>query len=533
MPGAIVVAQARSNEAAVSIRAAGTGVLTLNRPQGGNVVTFDADDYAIIDLRFIANQWVALVQIGRTLKIVFGDGSFIELLNFFPHSLVPEASWNDKNHTGSTTGEAVASSDVVVRTTDTLFLSSLDFARNYWVTKSSGTIVGPTGDSGVTGGSGSEVLPSSLDSIALSFPLDLSTPGFPPAPFAPGSELLVPPVPPTLVVSRPEPPSPEPLPPEPTPPAANNAPFITAGLASGNTTEDASPPAASGIIEFADVDSGDVHVVSVTPGGPDYVGTFTASLSNAAGGGTVTWQYSSDPADLQFLAEGQQLVQTYTVVIDDGHGGTVSQVVTITITGTNDAPVAVADSNVGDAVIESGVEAGNVPFPGDPLAAGNVLANDTDVDAGDTRTVSAVNGSAANLGIAVVGVYGSLTLVADGTWTYALDNADPDTDALAQGEAATDSFTYTLEDANGATATTTLTIAITGTNDAATITGDVTGAVTEAGGIDNAIPGIPTDTGDLNATDVDNDPDDAWQAVAAGAATANGYGTYELSATGV
>ena len=48
----------------------------------------------------------------------------------------------------------------------------------------------------------------------------------------------------------------------------------------------------------------------------------------------------------------------------------------------------------------------------------------------------------------------------------------------------------------------------------------------------NGTPGTPTATGDLNSADVDN-PGDGWQAVAAGAATTNGYGTYALSATGV
>ena len=52
-------------------------------------------------------------------------------------------------------------------------------------------------------------------------------------------------------------------------------------------------------------------------------------------------------------------------------------------------------------------------------------------------------------------------------------------------------------------------------NDAATITGDAAGDVIEAGGVNNGTPGTPTDTGDLNSDDVDN-PDDAWQAVAAG-----------------
>ena len=82
----------------------------------------------------------------------------------------------------------------------------------------------------------------------------------------------------------------------------------------------------------------------------------------------------------------------------DANGATSSPTLTITITGTNDAPVAVADGNAGDAVIESGVNPGNTPFAGDPSAAGNVLTNDTDVDTGDSKTVTAVNGSAANVG---------------------------------------------------------------------------------------------------------------------------------------
>ena len=95
--------------------------------------------------------------------------------------------------------------------------------------------------------------------------------------------------------------------------------------------------------------------------------------------------------------------------------------------------MAVADGNGGDAVVESGVNPGNTPFAGDPSATGNVLTNDTDVDTGDSKTVTAVNGSAANVGQPLVGTYGTLTLAADGSWSYALDNADPDTDALAQG----------------------------------------------------------------------------------------------------
>jgi VCBS repeat-containing protein len=232
------------------------------------------------------------------------------------------------------------------------------------------------------------------------------------------------------------------------------------------------------------------------------VGAPTAS-TNGYGSFTITadgaWTYTLDNTNpvVQAVPAGGTLTDSFTVATIDG----TEQVVTITITGTNDAPVAVADDNAGDAVSESGISPGNVPFAGDPAAAGNVLANDTDVDTGGTVTVTAVNGSAANLGIAVVGLYGALTLAADGSWSYVLDNADPDTDALAQDQAATDSFTYTIEDASGATATTTLTIAITGTNDAPVVTGAVDNGTVEEGPLAVMVADGTIDFGDVDLTD--------------------------------
>ena len=80
------------------------------------------------------------------------------------------------------------------------------------------------------------------------------------------------------------------------------------------------------------------------------------------------------------------------------------------------------------------------------------------MDSGDTKTVVAVNGEALNVGQPLVGTYGTLTLLANGSWSYALNNADPDTNALAQGQTATDVFTYTMADASGATSSSPLTI---------------------------------------------------------------------------
>ena len=181
--------------------------------------------------------------------------------------------------------------------------------------------------------------------------------------------------------------------------------------------------------------------------------------------------------------------------------------------------------------------------PGDPSATGNVLTNDTDVDTGDTKTVSEVNGSAANVGTAVTGTYGSLTLNADGSWSYALDNADPQTQALAQGAPATDVFTYTVTDANGATSSTTLTITITGTNDAPVAVADTNGgdAVTEAGVNpgNTPFPGDPSATGNVLTNDTDVDTGDTktvsevnGSAANVGTAVTGTYGSLTLIADG-
>jgi VCBS repeat-containing protein len=95
------------------------------------------------------------------------------------------------------------------------------------------------------------------------------------------------------------------------------------------------------VIPLKDIDVADVHSVSSAAQGSGYLGTFTAAMGDSAAGdgeGTVTWYFSVADADVEHLGEGETLVQTYLVTVDDGHGGTASQAVTVTITGTNDAP---------------------------------------------------------------------------------------------------------------------------------------------------------------------------------------------------
>jgi VCBS repeat-containing protein len=209
--------------------------------------------------------------------------------------------------------------------------------------------------------------------------------------------------------------------------------------------------------------------------------TLIYSMTGAPCEGTASISGTSlsfDPgADFQDLAAGETRDVTIQVTATDAHGATAVNDVTITVTGTNDAPLASLDDTATDAVVESGVNPFNTPFAGDDSATGNVLGNDTNVDTSDLLQISTVNGLLTNVGAIVLGTFGSVNIGSDGSYTYTLYNADPDTQALAQGELASDVFTYQVSDGNGGTDTATLTIAITGTNDEPTVGTGTVGAV--------------------------------------------------------
>jgi ELWxxDGT repeat protein/VCBS repeat-containing protein len=224
--------------------------------------------------------------------------------------------------------------------------------------------------------------------------------------------------------------------------AENDAPVAAPVAVSGNEDE----ASVSGTVSATDVD-GDTLSYALA-GGPVNGLTFNANGS---------FSLATAPAD-QALGDGESRVVSFQYLANDGAVDSDPATVTVTIYGVNDGPVAIDDDNAGDAVIES---AG--PGSGDSTALGDVLANDSDADTTDRLTVSAVTGG--TVGDAVTGFYGSLTLNADGTYTYTLDNHDADTEALATGQSVTDSFTYTVTDAKGGTATATLAILIQGSDE--------------------------------------------------------------------
>jgi autotransporter-associated beta strand protein/VCBS repeat-containing protein len=130
----------------------------------------------------------------------------------------------------------------------------------------------------------------------------------------------------------------------------NDAPQIIAGTQIGSITEgDAVTSTATGTIGITDVDLADVQTVSTAEdtttrdgGLGAFVGSFTATVADQTtndGTGAIAWEFSVADADIDFLAAGETITQTYTVTVDDQNGGTATETVTITITGINDAPV--------------------------------------------------------------------------------------------------------------------------------------------------------------------------------------------------
>lgn len=182
----------------------------------------------------------------------------------------------------------------------------------------------------------------------------------------------------------------------------------------------------------------------------------------------------------------------YGVEAYDISGNTQTANVTLNELDINDPPVAVDDSGAVDEDATLNV-----------ATLSGVLTNDTDQNAGDTHTVTAIrtgteagSGTGGTVGAALVGTYGSLTINADGSYTYVANNAA----ALPAGATVTDTFTYTVSDQLGAFDSAELVITITGTNDLPLIGGDVTGGVTE----DAATPNL-TVSGTLTISDVDTD----------------------------
>ncbi|MND86194.1 hypothetical protein D3C80_781470 [compost metagenome] len=185
------------------------------------------------------------------------------------------------------------------------------------------------------------------------------------------------------------------------------------------------------------------------------IGRYGSLVLNADG----SYSYLLDNANPTVQAlrtAGQTLREVFTYRMRDTAGAESEARLNVLIQGADDAPVARDDSTVASDQTPS------------PQATGNVLPNDSDVDADEQLSVSGIrtgaetgSGTAGTVGQPLAGRYGTLVINADGSYTYSIDLNNPEVLAAAGlGRVLQDVFTYTLSDRAGATDLAQLTITL-------------------------------------------------------------------------
>ena len=278
----------------------------------------------------------------------------------------------------------------------------------------------------------------------------------------------------------------------------NDVPTVAASTASVSDSGSAGVPSGvSGILPAPhDPDAHDMVSFLPQNGTPGAYGTFTLHTDG-------TWSYDLDnnlPA-VRALAPGDSLTETFTYTVSDNHGGTSSNTLTVTINGTNDAPT---------------MSLAAAAFARTDLTLTGVLPPPHDPDAHDTASYQPLTAQA--------GLYGTLTLNADGTYTYVLNNTLDTVRELGAGESLQDVFSCTVIDSHGTIGAGVFTITINGSNDAPTAA-DATASVTAAVSGDQVLAtGILPHPADPNIHDV--------LSFVPLAAEAGSYGTLTLAADG-
>ncbi|WP_158128656.1 VCBS domain-containing protein [Vibrio cholerae] len=264
----------------------------------------------------------------------------------------------------------------------------------------------------------------------------------------------------------------------------------------------------SGQLKISDVDGEDEVAFKTDAASITASEGALGSLSITADG---TWTYNVDNSKVQYLGQGETKKETFTVQSVDG----TPHQVTITITGVNDGSVQITGSDDAGAVTEDlNVVSGQLSDSGQ-LKISDVDGEDEVAFKTDAASITASEGA-----------LGSLSITADGTWTYNVDNSK--VQYLGQGE--TKKETFTVQSVDGTPHQ--VTITITGVNDGSVqITGsDDAGAVTEDL---NVVSGQLSDSGQLKISDVDGEDEVAFKTDAASITASEGaLGSLSITADG-
>ena len=268
----------------------------------------------------------------------------------------------------------------------------------------------------------------------------------------------------------------------------NDAPVISVGggdSAAGTLAETDAALSTSGTLTVNDADLSDSVTPTVTGvvlggttgglGSGDVLAMLTvgpASIAaNAGNVNNLAWTFNSGAQAFDFLDDGESLTLTYTVRATDDSAATDDQTITITINGTNDAPVITVGG--GDSAAEALAEtnAGLTSF-------GTLTVTDADLSDSVTPAVTGVvlGGTTGGLGsgdvLAMLSVGpGSIAADAGNTsnlnWSF--NSGAQAFDFLDDGESLTLTYTVRATDDSSAFDDQTVVITINGTNDAPVI----------------------------------------------------------------
>lgn len=235
---------------------------------------------------------------------------------------------------------------------------------------------------------------------------------------------------------------------------ANDAPVVR-GAVTGAATEDRSVSTLSALAKASDVDSGATLTVVDLP----------SSLPPGVTYDAATKTFRLNPAAYQSLAVGAQTVVVVDYTVSDGIA-TAPASVSWTVTGANDSPV-----------ITSAAPSGTVTEVADLAAGATTVMHSqsgaitfTDVDTPDTHTATFMPRDAG-----YPGTFSLDTSAIDsgGTvgWTFSV--ADSVLDSLAAGQVLVQRYDVTVSDSHGGSAGETVTVTLTGANDAPEATDDI------------------------------------------------------------
>lgn len=260
----------------------------------------------------------------------------------------------------------------------------------------------------------------------------------------------------------------------------NNLPTITTVPTNGNYT---------GTVVGNDVDTGEKATLTFgflndnNSTSTTHQGTYGSISIDSHG--KYTYTLDPDSAAYKALAGGQNVTETFKVVVTDAQkANSTSKDLVIKVAGTNDAPENLTITQSND-------------------HSGSLSA--TDVDAGDSLhyaiLVTDSNG-ATKLETTVAGTYGSITIDAIGNYSYTLNTAGDAYKSLAGGQSVNESFKVVAVDKAGLRSTSKdLSFKVDGVNDAPTVAAAAIMALDVAGLVPDT--NIATDIAAIH--DVDGD----------------------------